>query len=188
MKINVPNILTIIRLILVPCMAVCMYKGLYVPAAIVFIVAGGTDVIDGYIARRFNQITYFGKIMDPLADKLLSLTALVMLALDLRIHETNMVLNWIIPVLVILKEISMCVGGIIIVKTKHKIRSSNWYGKAATCCFFVAILMIMFDVTASIGRWILVVACLCSIFALIMYTRVFFSIQADPPMEKKVKS
>ncbi len=188
MKINVPNILTIIRLILVPCMGICMHKGFYIPAAIMFVTAGGTDVVDGYIARRFNQITYFGKIMDPLADKLLSTTALIMLAADGRIHENNIWLNWAIPALVVLKEVLMGIGGIIIVKTKHKIRSSNWYGKAATCLFFAAILFIMFDLTATVGRWILVLAVVCCVFALIMYTRVFFSIQSDPPVEKKEKA
>jgi len=182
---NIPNILTIIRLILVPCMGVCMYKGLYIPAAVMFFIAGTTDVIDGYIARKLNQITYFGKIMDPLADKLLSVTALVMLAIAGRIHETNAVLNWIIPAFVLSKEALMGIGGLIIVKTKHRIRSSNWYGKAATCLFFVAILLLMFEVTLTAGRWFLVVAVLCSVFALIMYIRVFFSIQADPPIEKK---
>ena len=70
MKFNLPNILTIIRLILVPCMGVCMYKDMYIPAAVMFFVAGVTDVVDGYIARKFNQESELGKILDPLADKL----------------------------------------------------------------------------------------------------------------------
>ena len=164
-----------------------MYNDMYIPAAVMFFVAGVTDVVDGYIARKFNQITYFGKIMDPLADKLLSITALVMLAVDGRINESSVVLNWIIPVFVMSKEVLMGIGGLIIVKTKHKIRSSNWYGKAATCLFFAGILLLMFNnvITNSIGRWVLVVAVFSSVFALIMYIRVFFSIQADPPIEKK---
>ena len=63
MKINIPNILTIIRLILVPVMGICMYNEQYIPAAIMYALAGTTDVVDGYIARKFNQITYFGKII-----------------------------------------------------------------------------------------------------------------------------
>lgn len=165
-----------------------MYKDLYIPAAIMFTVAGITDVVDGYIARRFNQITYFGKIMDPLADKLLSTTALVLLAVKCRINPENMVLNWIVPVFMITKEALMGVGGLIIVRTKHKIRSSNWYGKAATCLFFAAVLFLMFDATLKAGRIVLIIAVLCAIFALAMYIRVFFSIQADPPVEKTKKS
>ncbi len=184
MNFNIPNILTIVRLILVPCMGVCMYKDLYIPAAVMFFIAGVTDVVDGYIARKFNQITYFGKIMDPLADKLLSATALVMLAVSGRIHETNAFLNWIIPAFVLSKEALMGIGGLIIVKSKHKIRSSNWYGKAATVVFFIAILLLMFDVTVKIGRIALILAVLCSVFALAMYIGVFFSIQKAPPAKK----
>ena len=60
---------------MVPAMGVCLYKELYVPSAIIFLTASVTDVVDGFIARHFNQVTDFGKFFDPLADKLLSVTA-----------------------------------------------------------------------------------------------------------------
>ena len=78
MKWTVPNILTILRLLLV---GVFLYLFLwaenYVAAVVVYCVAAVTDVVDGYIARHYNQITDFGKVMDPLADKLLVSAAMI---------------------------------------------------------------------------------------------------------------
>ena len=76
---NVPNTLTVVRLILVPVFVITMFAPLpqswrWLPLAII-VLSGITDVADGYIARRFNQITQLGKVLDPLADKLLVLAA-----------------------------------------------------------------------------------------------------------------
>ncbi|MDR0293521.1 MAG: CDP-diacylglycerol--glycerol-3-phosphate 3-phosphatidyltransferase [Oscillospiraceae bacterium] len=74
---NVPNIITVTRIALVPVFLVCMGAEWRVAALVVFAVAGLSDKLDGYLARKMGQITDFGKIMDPLADKLLVLAALV---------------------------------------------------------------------------------------------------------------
>ena len=182
---NVPNILTLIRLILVPVMGVCMFKEMYVASAIIFLVASITDVLDGYIARHYNQITDFGKFFDPLADKLLSVTALFFLAFNGRISETSAFLNWIIPALVVAKELLLGIGGLVLYKSKRVIRGASWYGKGATVFFFIAILLLMFDKTILLGRAAIVIAFICSIFALIMYARVYFTIQISSDIEQK---
>lgn len=72
---NLPNKLTLLRVILVPVFVVLYIKQMFIPAFIVFIVASFTDMLDGKIARKYNLITNFGKIMDPLADKILVYSA-----------------------------------------------------------------------------------------------------------------
>lgn len=79
---NIPNKLTILRIILVPVFVACFYlpvEGAMYIAAAVFVVAYFTDMLDGYIARKYNLITDFGKLMDPMADKLLTAAAIIML-------------------------------------------------------------------------------------------------------------
>lgn len=184
---NVPNFLTLLRLIMVPAMGVCLYKELYVPSAIIFLTASVTDVVDGFIARHFNQVTDFGKFFDPLADKLLSVTALIMLAVNSRIQPENAFLNWIIPVLVVTKEALIGIGGLLVYRKRKIVRGASWYGKGATVSFFVAILFLMIDKTVHIGRAFLVVAFVCSVFALIMYARVYFRISVSGTEAGSVK-
>ena len=79
---NIPNKLTILRIILVPVFVACFYlpvEGAMYIAAAVFVVAYFTDMLDGYIARKYNLITDFGKLMEPMADKLLTAAAMIML-------------------------------------------------------------------------------------------------------------
>ena len=79
---NIPNILSFIRLCLVAVFAVLFFSGYTGWALIVFLVAGATDVIDGFLARRYNWITNLGKILDPLADKTMQCMVLVCLCID----------------------------------------------------------------------------------------------------------
>ena len=78
-NLNVPNVLTLIRLLLVPVYIVLFVRGQKNAALAVFLAASFTDLLDGRIARKYNLITNFGKFMDPIADKLLTHTAFIML-------------------------------------------------------------------------------------------------------------
>ncbi len=73
---NTANKLTMIRVVLIPVFIVLLYLGYTIPALAVFIVASVTDFVDGYVARKYNLVTDFGKFMDPLADKLLVISAM----------------------------------------------------------------------------------------------------------------
>ncbi len=77
---NLPNKLTVLRIILMPVMVLLFYFELYITAAIVFIFAALTDMLDGKIARKNNLVTVFGKFVDPLADKLINIAAIIILA------------------------------------------------------------------------------------------------------------
>ena len=80
MVITLPNILTFLRILAVPFFAIAVWYGRMTEACILFVAAGLTDALDGYLARRFNQRTALGAILDPAADKLLITTAFILLA------------------------------------------------------------------------------------------------------------
>ncbi len=135
-KWNVPNVLSLFRLVLVPFIAVTYMRGQTLMAVIALIVSGATDVIDGFVARHFNQITDLGKILDPLADKLTQIT--VALCLTFRYLE-------LLPLLIIcvVKELCQMVGGLLLLGKDDVIRGSKWFGKLATVLFYtVAVLLV----------------------------------------------
>ncbi len=130
---NVPNMLTMFRLILVPVFIVLYMKDLPYAALAVFCIASLTDMLDGYLARKNNQITSFGKLMDPLADKLLVISSLIC-------HALKGVFPWIAIILVAFKEICMVAGGLLLLNKKDIVVHANFFGKLATC-FFVGALI-----------------------------------------------
>ena len=90
---NLPNRLSLLRIALVPVMAVCFYINFDYGALLavaVFLIAAFTDFLDGYIARKTNQITELGKLLDPVADKLLVAVALFMATGDIQGEEIDM--------------------------------------------------------------------------------------------------
>ena len=147
---NIPNILTLIRLMLVPLCAMYLYKEQFLAALIIYVVASLTDIADGYIARRFDIVTNFGKVVDPLADKLLSLSTITILSYRGRIHI-------LVPILIFVKELLIGLGGLLLYKKKHLVKSAKWYGKATTVLLFVSIVLVMFKATLFVGRVFMVV-------------------------------
>lgn len=132
---NIPNILSVIRIFLV---FVFVYVFFVVDsplwAMIIFLTAGATDVVDGYLARRFNWITNLGKILDPLADKLMQCTVLICLWI-------SDIVPWWFVLPFFLKEILTLVIGFIVIKRRSVVVVSKWYGKAAVCLFYATIVI-----------------------------------------------
>ena len=120
---NVPNVLTLIRFGMIPVYWYLILNDHFYAALAVFAFASLTDVADGFIARKYNLITNFGKLMDPLADKLMSISVMLSLAVK---H----IIPWVAPLLLFLKEGTMVVGGIILYRKKVVVYS-KWIGKAA---------------------------------------------------------
>ena len=165
---NVPNILTAIRFVLIPIFAYYLITGSYYMAVFLFLLGGLTDVLDGFIARKFNLITSWGKLADPLADKLMQITALVILTIKGFIPRELLAI-------VIAKEIFMAIGSILLYKQKNYVVSANWYGKMATVVFYFAIIMIIFKAPfSSIYIWAAVIA---TLFAFVMCVRTFQTIK-----------
>ena len=162
---NLPNILTIIRFIIVPFMTYFLINENFTIAILLYVLASATDVLDGFIARRFNQITDLGKFLDPLADKLLQFSALVGLWI------VKLIPLWIV-VIFFIKEISMGLGAIKLLK-KHIIIQSKWFGKLSTIFFFMAIVSSMLSskiiVLYSYIIPLFILALMSLLFAFIMY-------------------
>ena len=148
MKLNLANKLTVFRIILVPIMAIIPYLNLqgdfyglpytYFWMELIFIVASITDKLDGYIARSRNQVTTFGKFLDPLADKILVLTAMVLLV------ELGKIPAWI-PIIVLAREFLVSGYRLIAVEKGGKVIAASIWGKLKTVTQMIAIILIMFD-------------------------------------------
>jgi cardiolipin synthase len=108
---NVPNALTMLRMALIPVFVWLIAQNRMMAALAVFLGASFTDVLDGWIARHYNLVTDFGKIMDPLADKLMVLAAMISLAL-------KGIAPWAAIALLLLKEGLMMLGGALLLKRK----------------------------------------------------------------------
>ncbi len=137
---HIPNILSVIRICMV-FLFIYLFFAEYSEyhryhALGVFILAGATDVLDGILARRFGWVTDLGKLLDPLADKLMQCTALICL------FVSKLIPWWVLAVLV-LKEVMMGFGALYMFKSKQQIVVSRWFGKAAVCIFYLAIFLII---------------------------------------------
>ena len=182
---HIPNALTILRFILIPFIIVYIVQDKYIEAFIFLTISGLTDVLDGIIARKFNFITNFGKLIDPLADKTTQISILVTLALK------NIIPMWIL-VIVFIKEFVMICGASFLYG-RELVVSSKWYGKAATTLFYIAIVvsLILKELEPSIlasqpagnsappvildaARPIYYIAIIMTLFSLVMYVKAFF--------------
>jgi cardiolipin synthase len=134
--VNIPNTLTTIRIFLIPVFGYFLYEGQYTWAVIVLVLSGLTDILDGFIARRFNMITSWGKFADPLADKLTQLTAMMLLFLKNKIHLA-------VVIILMLKELLMGIGSLLLYKKDNIVVSSNWYGKLTTAILYSAVILLL---------------------------------------------
>lgn len=179
---HIPNILTIIRFLLIPVLIAFALENDYIAVIVVLTISGITDILDGFIARKFNLITNFGKLMDPLADKATQITLLGILTFQ------KIIPIWII-VIVIIKEFLM-ISGASFLYGKELVVSSKWYGKLATVLFYIAIVCSLFvqywngvlvghpeyslNSLPRFYTYIYYLAVLSTIFSLIMYVKAFY--------------
>lgn len=148
---NLANKLTIFRIILVPIMVIIPFLGIqgklfsipitYLIIDLIFIIASITDKLDGYIARSRNQVTTFGKFLDPLADKILVLTAMIMLV------EMGRLPAWI-PVIVLSREFIVSGYRLIAVEKGGKVIAASVWGKLKTVTQMIAIILAFVDLNA----------------------------------------
>ena len=165
---NVPNVLTMIRLLLIPVFVVLFVLGYDKLSLLTFCVASFTDFLDGYLARKHNQITDFGKLMDPLADKLMVVTALIC-------QGVKGVFPWVAICIVMLKELVMVFGAYYMLNHDIVVYA-NMLGKSAQVSFIAALVLSFWHaefvtMALPIDRVILWIAVVLALVALVDYSR-----------------
>jgi len=171
---NIPNILTIFRIALIPFIVITIINDEYFTAIMFFLLSGLTDVLDGFIARKFNFITDFGKLMDPLADKLTQISTLISIVIK------GLIPYWIL-IIILLKEVIMVCGASFLYG-KSTVVSSKWFGKLSTVVLYIAIFLSMTirefnlpPIYETVTFYIYCFAVVTTIFSLVMYIKTFYS-------------
>lgn len=149
---NLPNKLTIFRIILVPIMVAIPFFNiqesfLNIPVEfwimnLIFIIASLTDKLDGYIARSRNQVTTFGKFLDPLADKILVLTTMIILV------EKGSIPAWI-PIIVLAREFIVSGYRLVAVEKGGKVVAASIWGKLKTVTQMLAIIFALININGT---------------------------------------
>lgn len=196
-KWTIPNVLSLIRIALVPVFAVLYLLGeqnptLFFWAIGVLVLSGVTDLFDGMIARKFNQITEIGKLLDPVADKLTQVTVVVCLAV--RVPRL-----WPLVVLCAAKELMQTIGaGLLLLFSKQRVQAAEWYGKVSTFVFYFCVAMfVAFPVVGeepflfgwNMPEWLFftlaVAVAVCMAFALVQYAILFIKVMRRESDDKK---
>lgn len=171
---NVPNTLSLLRLAMVPVFAVVFFQPTPQArywAALVYALAFITDIADGYIARRFNQITRLGRILDPLADKLMTFTVIICIA------SARIIPTWAVAVFFV-KETAMGLGAMSMLHKIDDVMPSNWLGKVSTGVFFVvcAALVLFPAIPHKWATAMISIALVLTILAFLYYLWLYLSV------------
>ena len=171
---NVPNLLSLLRLAMVPVFAAVFFlpdPSARSWAAGVYALAFVTDIADGWIAPHFHQVTRLGRILDPLADKLMTFTVIVC------ITAAGIIPLWAVVVF-FLKEAAMGVGALSMYHKTEDVIPSNWLGKVSTGVFFVvcAALVLFPGIPSSWATGLITLALVLTILAFVSYLLQYLSL------------
>ena len=146
---TIPNLLSIFRVFLLPLYLYFVLEQSFVYAGIVIAISGITDFLDGFIARKFNQMTELGKILDPVADKLTQLVLILSMA-------WKQPLIWWVLGLFLVKEGFMLIAGMVGLSKNVKLDGAKWYGKLATAVIYggMVILLLFPKLSETEIKWI----------------------------------
>ncbi len=193
---TIPNLLSVLRILVIGPFAYFFLNDQLLWAVAMLAFSGLSDLFDGLIARKFNQVTELGKMLDPVADKLTQATIAVCLAVKHPI---------LIPILLVfvLKELGMLVGGCILLKKKKRPCAAKWYGKVATFSFYISAVVIVVmegvfhlytTTTAVISYVLLGITAVFMIYAMVRYFQIFLQLlhSTDPKdnldMNREIKA
>ena len=152
---NLANKLTMLRVVMIPAFVIVLYadfEGCRYVALALFAIASFTDFLDGYIARSRNLVTDFGKFMDPLADKVLVMTAMLMFV------SWGQMPVWVLAV-VLARELAVS-GLRMIAATEGKVIAAAWSGKVKTASTMVCILLMLLPIPPVLNTvcWVIILA------------------------------
>ena len=141
---TVPNFMSLVRILLIPVFAVLYIKGYIWWALLVLAISGISDFLDGKIARKFNQVSNLGKMLDPIADKLTVFALAIVLFFKFKSAQSAAMqaFAWVF-LLFIAKEIIMLLGGLVIISKGARPAPAAIYGKVATFAFYLVMILII---------------------------------------------
>lgn len=162
---TLPNVLSVLRILLIPIIVwlYCVEKN-YLWAGIMLILSGVTDMVDGFIARRFKMVSDLGKVLDPIADKLTQAAMLVCLI-------TRFPLMLLPFVLLILKETFMSISGLLVIQKTGHVMSAVWHGKVATALLYATMILhiFWFDIHPIVSNVLILLSAAMIIVSFVLY-------------------
>lgn len=179
-----PNILCYLRLLLIPLFMILYIKAetkdQYYFAGFVVLLASFTDFLDGFIARKFNMITEFGKLLDPLADKLMQAALILVLILEIDYM-------YLLALVFIIKELIMTIAAYVFVKKGKKLDGSKWFGKVSTTIFYVTmlILIVLPSLNKSVTSLLMIICGLFLTLSFVLYGREYYIMYKELKEENK---
>ncbi len=150
---TIPNWISFARIIMVPIFAVLFLNDKIVWSVVVLALSGLSDLVDGKIARRFNQVSDLGKVLDPVADKLTQITIAVLLYLNFSSAENELIktFSWIFLVFIIKEFVMVAFGGFMIAIGLRP-SAAEIYGKLSTVAFYV-VMILLFAFAPEVGAF-----------------------------------
>ena len=148
---TIPNLISYVRILLVPVFAILFRRGYLGWALVAIVVSGLTDFVDGKIARKFNQVSDLGKLLDPLADKITQITLAILLFLEFNECSDNLMktFSWVFLVFLV-KEAIFVIGGVIMLSLGMVPSAAEIYGKVSTF-FFYGVMVVLFLFGPEVG-------------------------------------
>lgn len=183
---SIPNILSYFRIVLIPIFIwrfiTATEPAHYYIAAFIIFLSGLTDFLDGQIARRYRQVTEFGKALDPIADKLTQAGIIFCLMLKIK-------WMFLLVILFVVKELFMGIASLVIIRKKRrKLDGAKWFGKICTAVFYF-VTFVLIAVPELSAFWVYLLLAVCAAFMLLsfsMYVPVFVKMyRADRESSEK---
>ena len=169
---SIPNLLSYLRLIMIPLFIWTYFTATTTTdcliAAGILVLSGITDFLDGFIARRYNQVTELGKFIDPLADKLTQ--ASIVLCLVFRYN-----MAFLLTIIFIVKEVTQGLSCLFLYRKGKKLNGALWYGKVSTAVFYFAMIILIAVpmLSTTVVNLLILITMGVLIFAFIMYMIIF---------------
>ena len=184
---TVPNLLTYLRFVLVVPFVILFLNQKYLLSAICIGLSGISDCLDGFFARKLNQVTQLGKLLDPIADKV----TLISVMLCMAFYAPNVIPNLVV---LIAKDVIMLIGGVSLLKRKITPPAAEWFGKLATIVFYFAVCIIVFMKAAInyenllLDDILLSVTAVVMLYALYRYAKIYRELIKEDKAKKQNKS
>ncbi len=161
---HIPNVLSFTRILMLPLFVIKVHQGHLEHAGLIILLSGITDLLDGFLARRFKWTTRLGELLDPLADKLTQTCIAVTFIFYIKEFKAYFTI-------ILLKDVLMLLGSYVSYRKDIEIPAAKWFGKVATALFYVTMVLIMMVPTLDIivKKTLLSLVVISAIFSAAMY-------------------